>query len=302
MASAYRITKETWTVVGEGAIGLLAAARLSQAGYPLQLHRRCAGAFDFLFKSGQHQRSISAPAQLQLPYSYVLLPVKAFAVLDAIKQLLPLLAEDAQLVLSHNGMGTIEQLLPLLKPKQGLWFLTTSHGAFKADEHTVVHSGVGQSVLGPLNQAALLQQQQVEHAMQAALGPLEMTTDILPALWQKLAVNAVINPLTALHQCKNGELSLPHYSAAIGLLLQEFVQVATASGQDFSLDAIQSRVIQVINQTAENYSSMQQDFAKGRRSELDYITGFLLRQAEQYQLQLPAHQALYQLLLQKSPR
>ncbi len=129
-----------------------------------------------------------------------------------------------------------------------------------------------------------------------------MTTDILPALWQKLAVNAVINPLTALHQCKNGELSLPHYSAAIGLLLQEFVQVATASGQDFSLDAIQSRVIQVINQTAENYSSMQQDFAKGRRSELDYITGFLLRQAEQYQLQLPAHQALYQLLLQKSPR
>ena len=115
-------------------------------------------------------------------------------------------------------------------------------------------------------------------------------------------MNAVINPLTALHQCKNGELSNGKYNAAIELLIEEFVLVAKASGQDFSNDSIQSRVAQVIRQTADNYSSMQQDFAKGRRSELEYITGFLLKQAEQHQLQLPAHQAIYQLLLQKSPR
>jgi 2-dehydropantoate 2-reductase len=302
MAQPHTINHAFWTVVGEGAIGLLSAARLHLAGYPVQLHRRTAGPFDFVFQSAVSSQSLSLPSQIQQPYSSILLPVKAYAVLDAVKQLLPLLSDNAQLVLSHNGMGTIEQLLPLLKPEQGLWFLSTSHGAFKPDHSTVVHSGLGQSVLGALNQAALAQQQSVEQAMQAALGPLVVMADIWPALWQKLAVNAVINPLTALHQCKNGELSNSKYAAAVELLIEEFVLVAKAAGQDFSIESIQNRVTQVIRQTADNYSSMQQDFAKGRRNELDYITGFLLKQAEQHQLQLPAHQAIYQLLLQKSPR
>ncbi|TXK81649.1 ketopantoate reductase family protein [Rheinheimera tangshanensis] len=302
MAQPHPITTPLWTVVGQGAIGLLATARLHQAGYPVQLHRRTSAPFDFMFQSADDAFSLSLHTPLKIPYSFVLLPVKAYAVVDAVQQLLPLLAENAQLVLSHNGMGTIEQVLPLLKPKQGLWFLSTSHGAFKANQTTVIHSGKGQSVLGALNQAAFAQQQSVEKAMQAALGPLVVEDDIKPSLWLKLAVNAVINPLTALHQCKNGELSRSHYTSAITLLIEEFVRVANAAGQDFSVEAIQNRVKQVIEQTAENYSSMQQDFVKGRRTELEYITGFLLRQAEQHQLQLPAHQAIYQLLLQKSPR
>lgn len=302
MAQPHALTPSQWTVVGEGAIGLLATAHLHLAGYPVQLHRRTTGPFDFIFQSTDPSRHISLHSTAQTPYSFILLPVKAYAVVDAVQQLLPWMTENAQLVLSHNGMGTVEQVLPLLKPEQGLWFLSTSHGAFKPDTRTVIHSGQGQSVLGALNQAAFAQQQSVEQAMQVALGPLSVMADIWPALWQKLAVNAVINPLTALHQCKNGELSNSKYTAAIELLVEEFVLVAKASGQDFSPDAIQSRVAQVIRQTAENYSSMQQDFAKGRRSELEHITGFLLKQAEQHQLQLPAHQAIYQLLLQKSPR
>lgn len=293
---------QPWTVVGEGAIGLLAAAHLHQAGYPVQLHRRSAGSFAFTLRSMDAVVSLSLPNTVHSPYCFILLPVKAYAVTEAVQQLQPLLAAKAQLVLSHNGMGTVEQVLPLLQPEQGLWFLSTSHGAYKPDRSTVIHSGLGQSVLGALNKAALLQQHNVEAAMQAALGPLQLQTDIWPSLWQKLAVNAVINPLTALHQCKNGELASSNYSAAIKLLIEEFVQVATLSGQDFSVGALHHRVNQVIEQTADNYSSMQQDFAKGRPSELDYITGFLLRQAAQHQLQLPAHQAIYQLLSQKSPR
>lgn len=302
MAQQQPITPPLWTVVGEGAIGLLSTARLHRAGFPVQLHRRTTGKFDFIFQSLDDSEHIVLPGQIQLPYSYVFLPVKAYAVSDAITQLLPVLADNAQLVLSHNGMGTIEQILPQLKPEQGLWFISTSHGAYKPEKKKVIHSGTGQSVLAALNQAAFAQQHNVEQAMQAALGPLQIQADIWPALWQKLAVNAVINPLTALHQCKNGELSHSKYAETIESLINEFVLVAAASGQNFSVAAIQHRVAQVITQTADNYSSMQQDFAKGRRSELDYITGFLLKQAKQHHLHLPAHQAIYQLLLQKSPR
>lgn len=226
MAQSHSIVFPLWTVVGEGAIGLLSAARLHRAGYPVQLHRRIKGPFQFIFQSADASQQIHLSNEAKPPYSYVLLPVKAYAVPDALQQLIPLLADDAQLVLSHNGMGTIEQVLSLLKPTQGLWFLSTSHGAFKSDDATVIHSGMGQSVSGALNQAAFAQQAVIEQAMQAALGPLTMLDDIWPALWQKLAVNAVINPLTALHQCKNGELGETKYAEAIRVLIEEFVLVA----------------------------------------------------------------------------
>jgi 2-dehydropantoate 2-reductase len=38
---------------------------------------------------------------------------------------------------------------------------------------------------------------------------------------------------------------------------------------------------------------MQQDLANQRRTEIDYITGYLLQQAEQHGLELPRHRALY---------
>lgn len=302
MAQSSAVNHALWTVVGEGAIGLLAAARLSAATYPVQLYRRQPQPFQFQCHVASSSQSFSLPYAKQKPYSFVLIPVKAYDVLDAVQQLLPDLSADAQLVLSHNGMGTLEQVLPLLKSGQGLWFLSTSHGAFKSTPFEVRHTGVGQSELGALNQAARLKERDVRQAMQTALGPLTLHQDILPSLWQKLAVNAVINPLTALHQCKNGELADTQYSAIIQLLISEFMLVAQACGQCFSRETIEQKVTTVIKQTADNYSSMQQDFAKGRRSELEQITGFLLEQAKLHQLQLPAHQALYHLLLQKSPR
>jgi len=302
MAQSQAISPPLWTVVGEGSIGLLAAGRLSLASYPVHLIRRQPQPLSFRLQTADTEYSFILPAAQSNALHYVFIPVKAYDTVAVIQQLLPLLSDDAQVVLSHNGMGTIEQILPLLHAEQGLWFLSTSHGAFKPDATTVLHTGIGQSVLGALNQAALLKQSEVEQAMQAALGPVTLLDDIRPALWQKLAVNAVINPLTALHQCKNGALRQPKYAAAIHVMIEEFVLIAKASGQEFSPADIGHRVALVIEQTAENYSSMQQDFAKGRRSELEYITGFLLKQAKLFQLDLPAHQAMYQLLLQKSPR
>jgi len=49
----------------------------------------------------------------------------------------------------------------------------------------------------------------------------------------------------------------------------------------------------VVEATASNYSSMQQDLAAQRPTEIDYITGYILRQAQPLGLSLPRHQQLY---------
>ena len=283
----------SWSIVGQGAIGLLAACRMQQAGCDVSLWLRQPRLLTIKFS---HRQLQFKPASA--PISAVLIPVKSYAVTEAVQALLPALASDAQLVLSHNGMGSIAQVTPMLLPQQGLWFLTTTHGALRQAD-TVLHTGEGMSTLAALNSAAKVQQQQVVQAMDMALGPVTLTDNIQPALWQKLAINAVINPLTALHNCRNGELASLKYRHHIEALVTEVCQVAAICGYPLNEPTTLQTVLRVINDTAKNFSSMQQDLAHGRRTEIDAITGYIVRQAAYHNIKVPHNQALLQQILQR---
>lgn len=291
-----------WAVVGQGAIGLLAACRLQLAGIPVNLWLRQPQQqplqVSFTSHNQQHYPLVLPTSAHTEILQHVFIPVKAYDAVECIRQLLPYLATDAQLVLSHNGMGTIEQILSMLKPQHGLWFLSTSQGAMKAaiksPATTVQHTGEGQTILAPLNQAAVKAQQSVISAMRIAFPATELVTDIQPYLWQKLAVNAVINPLTSILNCRNGDLLQQKYRQQITALVNEVCITATAAGYTMQPQSTMARVLTVADKTAANFSSMQQDIAAGRRTEVEYITGYLLQQAARFKLELPLNNSLLQ--------
>lgn len=289
----------SWVVVGQGAIGLLAASRMALSGQAVSLWLRQPATvnIDYIQPPLSHQIQF-LPAIA--PLTAVLLPVKSYAVATAMQQLLPHLSHDAQLVLSHNGMGTIEQVLMLLGPQQGLWFLTTTHGALRHN-NGVTHSGQGQSVLAPLNAGALPYQAQVQDAMHTALGPLSNVDDIRPFLWQKLAINAVINPLTALNNCRNGELVQPQYQTQIDGIVKEVCLVSRACGYELFYQATLEKIHQVIVSTAQNFSSMHQDVVHQRRTEIDAINGYIVQQAHCHNIAVPHNTALLQQVLLLHP-
>lgn len=292
------------TVVGQGAVGLLAACQLSLHGIKVQLWLRQRADKRYYFSRSKGSDIVALPAATK-PDPIVLIPVKAYAVVSAVQSLLPYLSASAQLILSHNGMGVASHVLPLLKPAQGLWFLTTTHAALKTDAVSVSHTGVGNSVLAPLNNAArqhLAQASLVPELMDKALGPLSLVDDITPYLWQKLVINAVINPLTAVANCRNGELADSRYQCQIRQLVTEVVTVASAAGYPLGVNEQMQRVYDVIAKTAANYSSMQQDLAHQRRTEIDAITGYIVAQAMALNIDTPANTAMLQQITQLQQR
>ena len=290
----------SWTVVGQGAIGLLAACRLrqQQTAVSLWLREKCALNVQFIEAQQSSAYVFSSPPEM---LSAVLVPVKSYAVAEAIKQLKPCLTADAQLVISHNGMPDLASLQSLLTPEQGLWFLTTTHGAVTSSSNnliTIEHTGNGNSILAPINTAASQHTETITAAMNRALGPLQQVDDIRPFLWQKLAINAAINPLTAIHNCRNGALSQPQYQAQISAIIAEVCMVAAASGYPLDASKTSVTVEAVIEKTALNYSSMQQDIVRQRQTEIDAITGFIVRQANKFGLDVPQNRQLQQQILQ----
>ena len=143
-------------IVGDGAIGLLLSHFLSASHNVSVLTRKSPTNTRFYSRGKSASKKIDAQFislnQLNkaAEFDVVLFTVKAFQVLDAFSQIKPLLPNHCSVVLSHNGMGNVDEVNSQLSTHQALYFLTTSIAGFKSNQYIVQHTGEGQSVIGDL--------------------------------------------------------------------------------------------------------------------------------------------------------
>ncbi|KAL1612109.1 2-dehydropantoate 2-reductase (Ketopantoate reductase) (KPA reductase) (KPR) [Paraconiothyrium brasiliense] len=115
--------------------------------------------------------------------------------------------------------------------------------------------------------------------------------DLLQLQLEKLAVNCIINPLTVMLDARNGSI-LYNYSLTrvIRLLLSEVSLVIRSLPELKYIPNVQTRfdperletvVIGVANRTRDNISSMLADVRAGRRTEIDYINGWIVKKGEE---------------------
>lgn len=113
---------------------------------------------------------------------------------------------------------------------------------------------------------------------------------------RKLLVNVCLNPVTALFQVKNGEVRKPPYARFVEVLAHEAAPILAAEGLRLSPEGALEEVMTVAQRTANNRSSMLQDLIGGRRTEIDYLTGALLRLGRRHGVAAPTHRAFYRLI------
>ncbi|QHJ11103.1 2-dehydropantoate 2-reductase [Paraglaciecola mesophila] len=301
-------------IVGNGAIGNLLVLKCikvhQEVGVVLRQQRNFTlNATDIAGQS--HQIDINSIALASLcDFDMLILPVKAYQIVDALRQVKPYIGPTQTIVLLHNGMGVIEDAKMLL-PNNPLIAATTSHAAYKPDNHRLIETGLGSCQLGyvlnPPNNALhikreneqksevkadVLQTVTCDQVLDTLLAPCSWQQNIEQALWDKLAINAVINPLTAVNKIKNGQLLEATYQIMIKDICAETAAVMNALSFVGSKEQLYQKVLDVAQATSENYSSMYQDIAHNRPSEIDYINGYICREAEKLAIDVPLNTAL----------
>lgn len=296
MLNSAPVTRPKLAIVGSGAIGGLIGFKCQQLGYDYQhLVKSQQSPLQVTDISGVSHcltPEISLISEPQ-PFDLLILPVKAYQVLVVLEQLHSYIQPQHIIVLLHNGMGTVEQVREML-PNNPLIAATTSYGAFKPDTNTLIETGLGQTHLGWINDVDESVKHAIEPILSTLLPPSHWHQDINLALWKKLAVNAVINPLTAIHNIKNGELKNPKYQETINKICEEISRVMDASGYSVSHAELVKNVLQVISATANNYSSMHQDIKLRRRSEIAFINGYVSAQATKSHIEVPYNQRMFE--------
>ncbi len=305
-----------WHILGAGSLGCLWAAYLLRADKQCtlilkddeQLQALQAKKAIILEKNDcmQHygvdamtiEQVAEQTATQKTTLGHLLLSTKAEHCLGALKTIGHAINHQTIIVLMQNGMG-LQQHIAEQYPQAVIYCAVTTEGANCPQPFHVVHAGKGQTQIGLLNKDQGIQgPESILQLLPQQELSITYNPDILQALWQKLAVNCAINGLTAIFQCRNGELEqISEARQHISILCEEIKAVMNALGLSRQAENLEQQVLEVIRSTAKNRSSMLQDISKRRKTEILYINGFLCEQAVEQGIEVPANKKILQNIL-----
>ncbi|WP_426237578.1 putative 2-dehydropantoate 2-reductase [Pseudomonas sp. TWP3-2] len=290
-----------WHILGAGSLGTLWATRLARAGLPVRLILRDAqrlqsyqafGGLTLVEHGEANTYAIPGEtADSPEPIRRLLVACKAYDAVSAVARVAHRLAPDAELILLQNGLGSQEAVAARV-PHARCICASSTEGAFRDGDWRVVFAGHGYTWLGDAaHPVAPIWLEDLD----AAQIPHEWSTDILTRLWRKLALNCAINPLTVLHDCRNG--GLQQHQCEVATLCAELSDLLERCGQPAAAQNLQQEVERVIQATAANFSSMYQDVANQRRTEISYLLGHACKVAARHGLKLAHLNQLQQRLI-----
>ncbi|HZI89225.1 MAG TPA: 2-dehydropantoate 2-reductase [Candidatus Polarisedimenticolia bacterium] len=287
---------ETIGIVGGGALGTLLASRFLARGAEVRIVTRSGGSrHDDLKREHPEVRLGHDFAALE-GAALIFLCVKAFHTRDVARSLGSLKLATASVCSLQNGWGNLE-LLDQALPSLPLLAGATSLGAYLDDRGLLHATDRGTTVVAPWRPADFGAAERAAHLIRATGLLSEARPDARAVLWRKLVLNSAVNPVTALGHCTNGALlQEPALFEIARGAAREAARVGARLGlldPDFDPeDALRA----ILRETAGNLSSMREDLARGRRTEVEEITGAVVRLAQQTGESAPVQNALLTLL------
>ncbi|EAC3593396.1 2-dehydropantoate 2-reductase [Listeria monocytogenes] len=280
-------------IIGAGAMGLLYAANFANTS-ELTLFTRRKEQSDLLNQKGLSLKDNSELKNIHI-HATIITDIKKLSeqqlLIIAVKQyslksILPLLQsipERVPLLFIQNGAAHLDSM-PLLGNKRTILLGISEHGAGREDDTTVIWRGHGRTKYG-------IYQGELSEAVTKILDsnpdfPVEKHASYLDIINEKLFINAVINPLTAVLQVQNEKLlENKEWHELLKTIVKE---IQTVLPVENALEKVEV-ICQV---TATNFSSMALDRMDNRMTEIDGIVLPILEKGES----LPTLHALYHLI------
>jgi 2-dehydropantoate 2-reductase len=286
-------------VVGAGAVGCYYGGMLARAGHDVVLIARPQHV-QAIDRDGLHMETQTFDEQVKLRAStqpsavqgasLVLFCVKSTDTESAGAQIKPYLPADALVLCLQNGVDNADRLRAVL-PQQEIAAAVVYVASEMAGPGHVKHHGRGELVIEPSSVSHTVAQ-----ALVAAGVPTEISGNVRGALWLKLIINCAYNAISAIAQRPYGEaVRSEGVHDETRDVVNECLAVAKADGVSLPGDA-HAAVREIAAAMPSQYSSTAQDLARGKRSEIDYLNGFVVRRGDALGVAVPANRVLWALV------
>jgi 2-dehydropantoate 2-reductase len=309
------------SVLGTGSVGLAFAASYLRAGQDVTLLARGAAVTELRRQgitvggvSGDHQfapqtfrvSDAAHPDSEDIACDLLVVATKAYQVRDVLQGLLqavrPAVAPRAVLLL-QNGWGSADEARSVLPANTEIFSSIMMIGIERRSSvHVNVNVQASPIRVGTLFPGASdLMRDAVERG-QAGFLPITYEDPVEPAILNKFLFNTCLNAIGAITRMTYGELvSNDHTRTLIAQLAEEAIQVVRAERQ-FDLAPNGATYLEktlttfVLPRAAAHRSSMLQDVEAGRRTEIDYLNGAIVRMGKKHGVPTPNNAAVASLV------
>ncbi len=285
-------------VMGAGAVGCYYGGMLARAGHSVVLvgraqHVEAIRRDGLLLDTQSFQARVPMEASTELDAvrdaRLVLFCVKSTDTESAAAAMRPHLAPDALVLTLQNGVDNATRLQAALTQEVAATVVYVA--TEMAGPGHVKHHGRGELVIAPSTKSA-----EVVELLIAAGVPTQVSDNVTGALWAKLILNCAYNAISAITQLPYGPLSQGEgVQAVMADVVRECLAVAEAGGVAVPGDswAAAQRIAETM---PSQFSSTAQDLARGKRSEIDHLNGYVLRQGEALGVATPVNRVLHTLV------
>ena len=237
------------------------------------------------------------------PIDFIFLSTKTYDIENAMLKYKNLINKSKWLVILQNGIGN-EDIIRKFCSDHKLIRIVTSNGALLEKPGHVIHTGKGFTKIGfPFLKVIKQNDKEFKKAdselriLTNLLTSVGLDTiiveDIIQESWEKIFVNVGINPFGALTRLTNGKLlENEGIKQMMGEAVKEAVEVAKKKDIKLSEKDFVALTYDVAKKTSNNKNSMLQDILKGKRTEIDFMNGKILKYARELNLKTPINELL----------
>jgi 2-dehydropantoate 2-reductase len=221
----------------------------------------------------------------------IVLGVKAHDLDEVLNQIEPVLTEKTVILTLQNGIDTEDRLRARIQRDCVVGGVAYIYSRI-AEPGVIEHYKKGAVAIGELMGNESERLLAIRDLFTSAGIPCHLSKDIRRTKWEKMCWNCVFNPITVLiddHVAK--ALDHPEMMGVIRQIVGEVAAVSAAMKVPLPLD-MPERVVKATQEIRDIHTSMYDDWKAGRRTEIDYLNGFIVRKGRDLGIPTPVNEAL----------
>jgi len=315
-------------IIGAGAIGSIVGGMLTKAGHDVTLMEQWPEHVEAMKKvglrlsgtCGEHVVPVKAlhiheMQALREPFDYVFISVKSYDTEWATAMAVAHLRKpDGVVVDFQNGIND-ERVAGVAGRERTLGcVITISAGMYEAGHAIRTDTGSVGFKIGEHDGRDTPRAREIARFMND-VAPTKVTTNLWGERWSKLAVNCMVNPISGLSGYDSAEARSHDVPRRIAVFAAaEVIQVGRARGYEvepiYSIDAqrfidaaagkglvdVEADMARDAKSRVGGRPSMLQDVMKGRRTEINYLNGYVSEQGKQAGVKTPINDKIVELV------
>ena len=221
----------------------------------------------------------------------IVLAVKAYDLDEVLNQIEPVLTDQTVILTLQNGIDTEDRLLARLQRDCVVGGVAYIYSKI-AEAGVIDHYKKGAVAIGEFMGYESDRLLKIRDVFASANIPCHLSKDIRRSKWEKMCWNCVFNPITVLiddHVAR--ALDHPEMTGVIRQIVGEVAAISAAMKVPLPLD-MPERVVKATQEIRDIHTSMYDDWKAGRRTEIDYLNGFIVQKGRELGIPTPVNEAL----------